>query len=154
MTELSVQVWCSIFWVCRNTCRHPDLQGNCNVLLESTARLFYQTACEVIEKRLGYRVEESSYLARMFSLHFQVITKREKSQINFLWAVLTDWCTVVYNFLLTLQPRGGSSAQESIGLPSEMMRWEDGLWHLLWCFLSPENSGKGGKFVLTLILWK
>lgn len=57
---------------------------------------------------------------------------------------------MVKDFLLTLQPKGGSSAQETIGLSSETVRLCCPLWHLL--FL--RNSDKEGKFAFTLALCK
>ena len=147
-------MWCNRCWVWRSTCRHLTLQTDCNLLLEATSHLIWQTPSEVSEKRLGYRAEVSSQLACIFPFHFQVISKREKSQIMLLQAALTGWCTVVYVFLLTLQPRGGSSAQGSTGLSSEIVRLGDGLYHPIWHALFLKNSDKGGKFAFTLALWK
>lgn len=60
------------------------------------------------------------------------------------------WYTVVADFLLTLQPKGGSSAQGSTGLSSETVRLCCPLWHLF----SLKNSDKEGKFAFTLALCK
>lgn len=48
---LSIKMWCSRFWVCRSTSRHPTLQTDCNLLLKSTSHLLWQTDREVNEKR-------------------------------------------------------------------------------------------------------
>lgn len=133
---------------CAGTCAGTPLCRLTNLLLEATSHLFCQTAREVSEKRLGYRAEVSSHLAFMFPLHFQVISKREKRQIKLLWVALTGWCMVVYNFPLTLQPGGGSSAQGSSGFSSEILKLGDELCQPPWLLLFLENSGKGGKFNL------
>lgn len=115
-------MWCNRCWVSRRACRHPTLQTDCNLLLEATSHLLWQTASKVNEKRLEYRAEVSSWLACTFPLPFQVISIRGQSQIMLLWPALTGWRTAVYYFLLTLRCRGVSSAQGNTGLSSVIVR--------------------------------